>query len=195
MFLCFIKLPVKACFFLLCGVVVSFHSSDIAEILSRGPGMNKCSISEEETTKALHALYQLPVSQCNTNANGVNAVASNTVLAEGQFLNHTFGNNTTNLPAIGKKKHKLKDPPNLVNGPALLQGSASVKKNQQASVKSRNLNDVNVNRYQLESNMLSKTDLEHANNSTDFAVDKQKHKDEVKSQILGCHSNGGAFCI
>ncbi|KAM0954334.1 putative transcription factor & chromatin remodeling CW-Zn family [Dioscorea sansibarensis] len=158
-----------------------------------GPGMNKCSISEEETTKALHALYQIPVSQSNTSANGVNAVASNTVLAEGQFLNHTFGNNTTNLPAIGKKKHKLKDPSNLVNGPALLQGSASVKKNQQASVKSRSLNDVNVNRYQLESNMLSKADLDHSNNPTDFAVDRQKHKDEVKSQILGRHSDGGDF--
>ncbi|KAJ0979755.1 hypothetical protein J5N97_015229 [Dioscorea zingiberensis] len=159
-----------------------------------GPGMNRCSVSEEETTKALHALYQLPVSQCNTNANDVNAVAaSNIALAEGQYLNHTFGNNMINVPTTGKKKHKLKDPSNLVNGhgPAMGQTSASVKRNQQASVKSRSLTD--VNQYQLESNRLSKAVLEHANNPTDFASDKQKHKDEGKLKILGRHSDGGDF--
>ncbi|KAH7666821.1 Zinc finger CW-type protein [Dioscorea alata] len=78
------------------------------------PGMNRCNISEEETTKALNALYQMPVPQSNTCAG-----------------------------AIGKKKHKLKDQANPVNDSASLLISSSAKKNQLASFKSRSLNDVN----------------------------------------------------
>ncbi|KAM0947692.1 putative transcription factor & chromatin remodeling CW-Zn family [Dioscorea sansibarensis] len=155
------------------------------------PGMNRCNISEEETTKALNALYQMPVPQSNTSLNGVpDVAASNTTLADPHHLSHTFDNNMISVGAIGKKKHKLKDQANPANDSASLLISSSVKKNQLASLKSRSLNDVNC---PLESNLSSKVVLEHVSKSTDFSSDKQNLKHKEKHRILGRHSDGGNY--
>ncbi|XP_039136235.1 cysteine-tryptophan domain-containing zinc finger protein 7-like isoform X3 [Dioscorea cayenensis subsp. rotundata] len=155
------------------------------------PGMNRCNISEEETTKALNALYQMPVPQSNTSLNGVpNVAASNTILPDPHHLSHALDNNVNSAGAIGKKKHKLKDQANPVNDSASLLISSSAKKNQLASFKSRSLNDVN---HPLDSNMPSKVVLEHVSKSTDFSSDKQNLKHKEKDRILGRHSDGGDY--
>ncbi|KAJ0977694.1 hypothetical protein J5N97_013168 [Dioscorea zingiberensis] len=152
------------------------------------PGMNRCNISEEETTKALNALYQIPVPQSNTNLNGVPDVApSNMILADSQHLSHTLDNNMNSAGAIGKKKHKLKDQSNPVNDSVFLPISSSIKKIQPASIKSRSLNDVN---QPLESNLSSKVVLEHVSKSTDFSSDKHKEK---KHRFLERHSDEGGY--
>lgn len=176
--------------FWLCSLIPNYI---YLKFLPRQPGMNRCNISEEETTKALNALYQMPVPQSNTSLNGVpNVAASNTILPDPHHLSHALDNNVNSAGAIGKKKHKLKDQANPVNDSASLLISSSAKKNQLASFKSRSLNDVN---HPLDSNMPSKVVLEHVSKSTDFSSDKQNLKHKEKDRILGRHSDGGGFII
>ncbi|KAK7289956.1 hypothetical protein RIF29_04021 [Crotalaria pallida] len=83
----------------------------LCNMLNWLPGMNRCDISEEETTNALYALYQMPVSEDQNNmqiqtagyATGVSSVD-----AVQLGLNRKRSSADV-LSVRGKKKHAIKD--------------------------------------------------------------------------------------
>ncbi|KEH37308.1 cysteine-tryptophan domain-containing zinc finger protein 3 [Medicago truncatula] len=97
------------------------------------PGMNSCDISEDETTKAPCALYQMPMSE---GQNNLQTHASETAFGESSADALKFGLNQKNsssdvLPDRGMKKHVVKE--KMMSG----------KINAQAYGKNRSMNDVN----------------------------------------------------
>lgn len=107
--------------------------------LSR-PGMNKCIISEDETTRALHALYQVPLPENRSNMNGPTDAA----LLGTAFTNerHQYQNNDSVMllsSSHGKKKYTMKDKLHPIDP---IQLPSSVKKKKQVFVKDRSFNGV-----------------------------------------------------
>ncbi|CAA6654243.1 unnamed protein product [Spirodela intermedia] len=94
------------------------------------PGMNKCSFSEEETTRALHALYQAPLPETHT-ANGLSTL-SGALSCDTQHGDQNHG--LLNPSSHGKKKLTLKAGSHTPGH--LTQPSSSVKKSRQISIKS-----------------------------------------------------------
>ncbi|XP_073113913.1 cysteine-tryptophan domain-containing zinc finger protein 7 [Elaeis guineensis] len=155
------------------------------------PGMNSCEISEEETTRALNALYLVPVApESGASLEGHhNVSASGITTTNAQYLNQKFEQNSQSVPAIRKRKNGPKDASNVSNHS--IQFSNPVKMNQQASIKNRSLN--NASQYPFETNSSDKVGMGHARKLTDFSSEKQKHKQKEKHKNLGCYSNGGDF--
>lgn len=150
--------------------------------------MNSCDFSEEETTKALHALYLIPVPDSGANLEGHHNVAASSITSTNALhLNQKYENNMQSLPAIGKRKNGPKDASNVPN--RSVQFLNPVNRNLQASNRSRNLND--ANQYPFETNSSDKVGIGHVDKSTDFTAGKQKHKQKEKHKNLGCYSNGG----
>nr|KYP71330.1 hypothetical protein KK1_010585 [Cajanus cajan] len=89
----------------------------LCSMLNWLPDMNRCSFSEDETTKALVAFYQGPP-------------------LDGQ-------SNLQNVSVPGGKKKLVKEIPNSINKDSFPQSSYPIKKNLPSAVKSRSLNDVN----------------------------------------------------
>nr|XP_019710418.1 uncharacterized protein LOC105057514 isoform X2 [Elaeis guineensis] len=157
-------------------------------LLSWLPGMNSCKFSEEETTKALNALYLIPVPETGASLEGHhNVAASNITLNHALHLNQKLEHNMQSVPAIGKKKTGPKDVSNVLNRST--QVSNPVKGKQLASNNSRSLND--VNQYVSETNSSDKAGLSHASKSNEFTAEKKKQKQKGKHKNLGCYSNGG----
>ncbi|KAI4301365.1 hypothetical protein L6164_034652 [Bauhinia variegata] len=100
------------------------------------PDMNRCSVSEAETNKALSA----PEGQINLQNNSGSVMTGGTV----HMVHHpdVSGLNPSLHVPSGKKK-VVKELSNSVNKDGISPLSSSVKKNLQSSVKSRSLNDVN----------------------------------------------------
>ncbi|PON88290.1 Zinc finger, CW-type [Trema orientale] len=110
----------------------------LCSMLNWLPGMNRCDISEEETTKKLRALYQLPVSESQNNLE--NHVSS----ASFQLLDQ----NNPNFPSgalsnQGKKRHGLKEISNVGSGDSPSRVLNPTKSHLFEPVKSRSLNDMN----------------------------------------------------
>ncbi|TYI38858.1 hypothetical protein ES332_A02G058100v1 [Gossypium tomentosum] len=108
------------------------------------PRMNRCDISEEETTKALNALYQLPAAENQNNpqnhANGTMSLVSS---AHHQHLDQNNSSfNSQALSIKGNKNHGLKEVQKSGSS-GLNQMSTSKKKyKQQESLKRRSINDM-----------------------------------------------------
>lgn len=161
----------------------------LCSMLNWLPGMNRCSVSEEETTektKALIAQCQVPAPESQNN------VPRNPGgFMEGEALPKSW-NPDQNLesfglhamPSGGKKKNGPKELSNASNRDGSVQLPNSMKKNLQASVKSRSLNDVN------QSPLLSELDLQQLSKSSDMAVEKRKHKYKEKHKVLEPSTNG-----
>lgn len=150
--------------------------------------MNSCKFSEEETTKALNALYLIPVPEGGASLEGHHNVAASCITSNSALhLNHKLEHNMRSVPAIGKRKTGPKDASNVLSHST--QVSNLVKGKQQASNKSRSLND--VNQYPFETNLSDKAGLSHASKSNDFTAEKQKQKQKEKHKNPGCYSNGG----
>lgn len=105
--------------------------------------MNRCSFSEDETTKALIALYQGPPPEGLSNLQYVSGsgMVGGTVATVQHPDQHQLKNYLHAVP--GGKKKIVKEISNSANKDGSTQLSASIKKNLQSSVKSRSLNDVN----------------------------------------------------
>lgn len=105
--------------------------------------MNRCDISEEETTKALNALYQLPVAENKNNpqnhANGTMSLVSSAHLQHLDQNNSSF--NSQALSIKGKKNHGLKEVKKSGSS-GLNQMSTSKKYKQQESLKRRSINNM-----------------------------------------------------
>lgn len=103
------------------------------------PGMNRCDFTQDETTTAFYALYQLPPVPVNQNVNNLphEAVAPGVTLA-GQHMNLTHsGDDSHGGFNVGKKKLQK-------GAPKAYQKdiSNSTENSLKASLKSRNLHDV-----------------------------------------------------
>lgn len=139
--------------------------------------MNRCDISEEETTRALHALYQMPLpDNLNTLQNHAGRSASGVISAD----MHGLGGNSQNagfdyMANGGKKKPKLRETPNTSSNHGHLQ---------QELVKSRSLK--NVNQPVAESNSISKSNGQILVKSSDVLG---KHLNKLKERM----ANGIAF--
>lgn len=101
--------------------------------------MNQCDISEEETTKALNALYQPPSSESLTNplahANGTASVVPS---VHAQHLDQNYQNHSSNsMSNRVKKRHGVKETQNAVSSDGVL------KPYLQEPVKSTSLKDMN----------------------------------------------------
>lgn len=145
--------------------------------------MNRCSFSEEETTKALTSRYQVPAPA-----------------PEGQIMQgHPTGNllgvsdarhfdqNAQDLGLHGceKKKQGLKDVSEITHLDGPRQISGSMKKNLPLSIKSKSLNGVN------QSPAVNDVDFQHSGQSSSLVSEKRRHKQKDKSKLLESYSGGG----
>ena len=104
--------------------------------------MNRCSFSEDETTKALIALYQVPPPDGQSNLQNVSgSVMVGGTVATVQHPDQHQPNNDLNAIPGGKKKI-VKDISNSANKDGFSQLSSSIKKNLSSSAKSKSLNEV-----------------------------------------------------
>ncbi|GMJ02056.1 hypothetical protein HRI_003874800 [Hibiscus trionum] len=115
----------------------------LCSMLNWLPRMNRCDISEDETTKALYALFQVPVAENQNNPqNHANGSMSFVTSAQSQHLdknNSSF--NSQALSVQGKKNHGLKEVQK-AGSSGLNQMLNSKKKQQKESLKSKSLNDM-----------------------------------------------------
>ncbi|KAM2656927.1 hypothetical protein EV1_012362 [Malus domestica] len=151
----------------------------LCSMLNWLPGMNQCDISEEETTKALYALYQMPssegINKLQTHANGTaSAVLAVDALHYDQNLSsHAMSNQ-------GKKIHGSKEIPNAGNGSGLLN---STKNHLQVAVKSISSND--INQPPLESNLIKKSSSRHMSKLQNLGIEKSIPKQKEKQTSGG----------
>jgi hypothetical protein len=149
--------------------------------------MNRCDFSEEETTKALHALYQLPVSESQNNPqNHISGTALGVSSGDVQHLDQNNQNSSSHaISNRGKKKYGFKEIANAGTIAAPFQISNSTKKQLQESAKSRSLNDMNQRRA--EPNPMKKSSSQHLSRSHDLVVEKDMPNHKKKS------INGGMY--
>ncbi|XP_039058315.1 cysteine-tryptophan domain-containing zinc finger protein 7-like [Hibiscus syriacus] len=123
----------------------------LCSMLNWLPGMNRCDISEDDTTKALNALYQIPIAE---NQNNPQNHASGTMSAHLQHLDQKNSSFISHVSSIqGKKKHDPKEVRKAGNSGLSLMSNS--KKNQkQESMKIRSLK--NMTQVPAESNLAKK---------------------------------------
>ncbi|XP_038874610.1 cysteine-tryptophan domain-containing zinc finger protein 3-like isoform X2 [Benincasa hispida] len=155
------------------------------------PGMNRCDISEQETTEKLYALYQLPLPESGS-----------------ALQNHANGLMSADTSNQGKKKETLKEIQNPVSRDGQTHGKSSLNDQQLESRKNRSLNGLSnppskmknsmdqssidlsklaegknkVNCDQLKRKNKRPEDMRSVDNHQNFNVDLGK---------LGCSSNSG----
>ncbi|KAM5569020.1 cysteine-tryptophan domain-containing zinc finger protein 7-like [Rosa sericea] len=143
-----------------------------------GPGMNQCDISEDETTKALNALYQQPSSESLTNpqthANGTSSVVPS---GHAQHLDQNYQNLSSNgMSNRVKKRHGVKETRNAGSGDGVLKSYL------QEPVKCTSLNDMNL--PPLEPNPMKKSSDQYMSNLQNLGMEENIAKQKEK-QISG----------
>lgn len=134
--------------------------------------MNRCEISEEETTNALNALY-VPAP-----ANGIPAVGHPHVASSGLVTSST-PNMNGHIEQNRKRKNVLSDGNFVAEGSHQTQGSGHPMSNQHASSKSKTYND--GIQYPIERDSVSK--------SVDPTIEKKRSKSKHHSS----YSDGGSI--
>ncbi|KAJ1427281.1 Zinc finger, CW-type [Sesbania bispinosa] len=148
------------------------------------PGMNRCNISEEETTKALYALYQMPISegQINTQSHPIGPETGLSSADALQFgLNHKKSSSDV-MSDRGKKKHGIKEKTKLGISSNMHQLSNTAKINARESGKNRS--SVDVNQQPTDSNHMKKSNSKHLNRLNNSIEEKNIPKEKEK-QISG----------
>ncbi|CAN6468774.1 unnamed protein product [Victoria cruziana] len=170
---------------------ISLPKKWICSMQSWLPGLNKCNIGEQEAINTFYALYRVQDHQ-----NGLHAPSSGTVsianLADVPYDVPSHGSNLFSdsaIPTNGKKKHMFKDTQFSLNATNSL--PSTTKKDQQNSVKSRSLND--VNQCPSDPTLLSKDGTMHVNKDHEYIHGKQKHKQKEKHKLLKSYSSGGDY--
>lgn len=143
--------------------------------------MNRCNISEEETTKALYALYQMPISEGQNNmqshaAGPETGVGSVDALQLG--LNRKKSSSDVMLDR-GKKKHGI----NEKTRSGVNNDMHRLSNNAQESVKNRSLNE--MNKQSTDSNRIKKSISKHSSRLNNLIEEKNTPK--VKEKQM----NGG----
>lgn len=145
--------------------------------------MNHCDISEEETTRALHALYQMPLPE---NLNSLQNHAGRDTAGVISADMHGLGGSSQNVGFDyvangGKKKHKLRETPNTSSnhGPVLTTNLNM----QHEPAKCRSLK--NVNQHVGESNIISKSIVQIPVKSSDvLGKNLNKRKEHMANGIV-----------
>lgn len=137
--------------------------------------MNRCGVSEDETTKALIAHYQVPAPMNQNNPQGHPLPLADANDFEQNRL--SFGVHA--MPSGGKKKNGIKD----VSGPLSQVGPAPLKKNLQQAVNSDGLNGVDRSP--------PAGDIEPTHLSKSTIVEKPRQRPKEKNKHLEQHSDGG----
>ncbi|KAE8703538.1 cullin-1-like [Hibiscus syriacus] len=112
----------------------------LCSMLNWLPAMNRCSVEEEETTKAVFALYHVPVAESQTNlpsnpVNNMSISASSDALQPDQ---NQLSLGSHSVLTGGRKKHGLKEISNAMDKDE----AKSMKKNTQSSIRSGSMTDV-----------------------------------------------------
>ncbi|XP_059663510.1 cysteine-tryptophan domain-containing zinc finger protein 7-like [Cornus florida] len=145
----------------------------LCSMLNWLPGMNRCDISEEETTRALNELYQLPLpGSHNGLQNHADKIVTGGNSAEVRHFDHKHKNPNSHAIPInrGKKKQVSKETPNMASDGGQMQLSNLKKNSQQEAVKSRSINDMN------------NSSVQHLSKSCNFAVEKNNIKQKEKQE-------------
>lgn len=137
--------------------------------------MNRCAISEEETTKAVLSLHQIhapgPAPEGQSSQNRYSGVTLSGLTSVDALhvdqIHQDIG---------GKKKHGFKDVLNATNQDGSSPFLNSRKKNPQASVKSRSLNGEN------QSSSLNEVDFQHSGQSSGLVGEKRRQKKKEKNK-------------
>ncbi|CAJ1975979.1 unnamed protein product [Sphenostylis stenocarpa] len=116
----------------------------LCSMLNWLPGMNSCEFSEDETTKALYALYQMPISQVQSN---IQSHGTETALGVSSTNSFQYGLNqnmcSSDMCDRGRKKLVIKEKAISGINNDMRRFSNSVKANVQVSGKNRSLNGLN----------------------------------------------------
>ncbi|KAF5462526.1 hypothetical protein F2P56_018527 [Juglans regia] len=147
------------------------------------PEMNRCSVTEEETTQALIALYKTPAPERQTNLPGnPGGVITGVTFANIRHPDQNHQNFSLHARAWGeKKKDGSKEMADASHNDGLSQLSNSMMRSLQSSVKGRSLNDVN------QSPLIREPDFQQLSKSSDLTVKKSNEKQQVRDS----YSDGG----
>ncbi|XP_022842403.1 uncharacterized protein LOC111366019 [Olea europaea var. sylvestris] len=151
----------------------------VCSMLNWLPGLNRCDISQDETTKALYALYQVPFPDSQSNIQTHADKTTNRVASGG---GHRLDQNQQNFDSDqiadkGKKKQKFKEAAN-TDGISDPIPSSNLNKNfQPHSVKNRSLKE--GNQPQAAPNLINKSNVQYQNKSSAVMTKSlNKRKDE-----------------
>lgn len=150
-----------------------------SEILVR-PGMNRCNISEEETTKSLYALYQMPISDGQNNM-------------QSHFTGPKIGVQSDVMVDRGNKKHGINEKAKPGLNSDRHQLSNTVKNAQESNVKSRSLND--MNQRSADSNRMKKSNSQNLNKLNNLIEDKRVPKAKEYEMNGGISFTLGFICF
>ncbi|XVE73269.1 hypothetical protein DITRI_Ditri11bG0103700 [Diplodiscus trichospermus] len=162
---------------------ISINPADLPEkwlcsMLNWLPAMNRCSVDEEETTKAVFALYQVPALESQTNTGSIMSRLPSADALQPDQNQPSFGSHA--LPPAGRKKYGLKEISNAMDK----DGSTPMKKSMQSSVRSGSLTDLT------RSPVVGEPGLQHLS-KCDLPVEKHKNKQKEKYKVSEHSSDGG----
>ncbi|KAK7264610.1 hypothetical protein RJT34_32219 [Clitoria ternatea] len=143
------------------------------------PGLNRCNISEEQTTKALYALYQMPIpeGQNNTQSHATGpGTGVNSADALQLGLNHKKSSSDKMFDQGKKHGIKRKTKSGIKND--MHQLSNIENNNVHESVKNRSL--VDMNEQPAESKHMKKSSSKHLSRLNNLREEKNMHKDKEK---------------
>lgn len=154
------------------------------EIVPR-PGMNRCDIDEEETTQAVYALNQMPVSEGQNNlqvrSTGT-AIGLNS--ADACHVGPNLQKSSSDLMSgQGKKKHTFKEKTKAGISNDVFQFSRSSKTNAQECGKNKGL--IGMNLHPENSNPVKKSSYQHLIRLNNLTEEKHMPKEKVKQANKG----------
>ncbi|KAL2339060.1 hypothetical protein Fmac_013506 [Flemingia macrophylla] len=140
------------------------------------PGMNRCNISEEETTKALYASYLMPIPEGQNNMQSHATRPETGVISVDAVqlgLNHKKSSSAVMLD-LGKKKKGMSETAKsgIINDMHQLLNAE--KKNAKESLKNINLNG--MNQWPADSNHMKQTNFKHLIKEKNIAKAKEKQR-------------------
>ncbi|XP_047335230.1 cysteine-tryptophan domain-containing zinc finger protein 7-like isoform X2 [Impatiens glandulifera] len=150
------------------------------------PGLNRCSVSEEDSTKALIARYQPHPSNGQTIQAGQSTVSMSgpNLSSAGRADQSRENRELPSVPCVGKKKPAMKEISNSMNLSNSEQLLNSSKKNIQASTQSGSLNEV----VQI---FPAADDLSHSTKHDTIEKYKNNYKEKEKNKQIEYSSEGG----
>lgn len=143
--------------------------------------MNSCDFSEDETTNALRALYQMPISEGQNNMQ-THATETAVGVSSGDALKFGLNHKKSSSGVLldrGKKKHVIKE--KIMSGinNDMLQLSNSAMISAQVSGKNKSLNY--MDHHPADSNPMKKLNSKH---SSRFNMLEEKHVPKVKEEQI-----------
>ncbi|KAK7412954.1 hypothetical protein VNO78_04742 [Psophocarpus tetragonolobus] len=118
----------------------------LCSMLNWLPGMNSCNFSEDETTKALYSLYQMPISEGQNNTQSHRTETAIGVTSSADVLQYGLIHKMSSSDVLsdrGKKKHVIKEKTMSGINNDMFQFPNSEKIKVQVSGKNRSLNGMN----------------------------------------------------